>query len=395
MIAPLHDPAPEVALAEWIALLDRSGALEPAAVEHVALADALGRVAAADVVALTPNPPHRCAAMDGIAVQAAATAFGPIVLEPGEYATIDTGEAVDERWDAVVPVEEIAPDPDGVLVRHVVVPGAHVRPVGEDVEAGTVVVEAGERHGPYDLALAAAVGHAALPVRVQVPVAIIPTGDELRVPGARLEPGEIVDSNSVMLAARLREEGVPAHVLGVVRDDPVALEAAVRSAAEIYRVVLVLAGSSRGKRDHTAAVLERCGILAVRRVALRPAHPVLLGAVGSRAVVGVPGYPVSAALTLERFVLPLLDRLSARRRLPLTVRVRVTSELHPRRDSEVVVPLVLEPGDDGIPHGVPQSRRGGALSGLARAGAMLRLPAGGDVVAAGSVVEAEPVSARR
>ena len=198
-----------------------------------------------------------------------------------------------------------------------------------------------------------------------------------------------------MLAARLREEGIPAHVLGVVRDDPVALEAAVRAAAEAYRVVLVLAGSSKGTRDHTAAVLERCGTLAVRRVALRPAHPVLLGAVGSRAVVGVPGYPVSAALTLERFVLPLLDRLSARRRPPRTVRVRVTSELHPRRDSEVVVPLVLEPGDDGIPLGVPQSRRGGALSGLARAGAMLRLPAGGDVVAAGSVVEAEPVSARR
>jgi putative molybdopterin biosynthesis protein len=395
MTLPRHDPAPEVALAEWVELLGRCGALEPAAVEHVALADALGRVAAADIEALHPNPPHRCAAMDGIAVQSAATAFAPIVLEPGEYATIDTGEAVDERWDAVVPVEEIAPDPDGVLVRHVVAPGAHVRPAGEDVAAGAVVVETGERLGAYDLALAAAVGHAALPVRVQVPVAIIPTGDELRVPGARLEPGEIVDSNSVMLASRLREEGVPAHVLGAVRDDPVALEAAVRSAVEAYRVVLVLAGSSTGRRDHTARVLERCGTLAVRRVALRPAHPVLLGAVGARAVVGVPGYPVSAALTLERFVLPLLDRLSARRRPALTLRVRVMSELHPRRDSEVVVPLVLEPGDDGIPHAVPQSRRGGALSGLARACAMLRLPAGGDVVAAGSVVEAELLSARR
>ena len=251
MIAPLHDPAPEVALAEWIALLDRSGALEPAPVEHVALADALGRVAAADVEALHPNPPHRCAAMDGIAVQSAATAFAPIVLGPGEYATIDTGEAIDERWDAVVPVEEIAPDPDGVLVRHVVVPGAHVRPAGEDVEAGTVVVEAGERLGPYDLGLAAAVGHAALPVRVQVPVAIIPTGDELRVPGARLEPGEIVDSNSVMLAARLREEGIPAHVLGVVRDDPVRAGGGRPLGGETYRVVLVLAGFLEGNaRPH-------------------------------------------------------------------------------------------------------------------------------------------------
>jgi putative molybdopterin biosynthesis protein len=392
MIEPRHDPAPEVALAEWVELLGRSGALAPAPAERVAVGEALGRVAAADVAALHPNPPHRCAAMDGIAVQSAETAFAPVVLEPGEYAVIDTGEPVDDRWDAVVPVEETAPDPDGVLLRHVVVPGAHVRPVGEDVAQGAVIVEEGVRLGPYDLALAAACGHAALPVRGLVPVAIIPTGDELRAAGTVPRRGEIADSNSIMLAARLREEGVPAHVLGTVRDDPDALEVAVRSAVDAYRVVLVLAGSSRGTRDHTARVLERCGTLAVRRVALRPAHPVLLGVAGRAAVAGVPGYPVSAAITLERFVLPLLDRLLLRRRHEVTVRVRLTSELHPRRDAEVVVPLVLEPGDDGIPRGVPQSRRGGALSGLARAGAMLRLPAGGDVVAAGSVVEAQPLS---
>jgi len=93
-------------------------------------------------------------------------------------------------------------------------------------------------------------------------------------------------------------------------------------------------------------------------------------------------------------VLPLLDRLAGRRRPEVTVHVRLASELHPRRDAEVVVPLLLRPADDGIPVAVPQSRRGGALSGLARAGAMLRLPAGGDVVVAGSVVEADALSAR-
>ena len=394
MIAPRHDPAPEVALAEWVELLGRSGALEPAPAERVAVGEALGRIAAADVVALHPNPPHRCAAMDGIAVQSAATAFAPVVLRAGEYATIDTGEAIDRDWDAVVPVEEIAPDPDGVLVRHVVVPGAHVRPAGEDVAAGAVVIGGGERIGPYDLGLAAACGHAALPVRVQVPVAIIPTGDELRVARraarARRDRG-LQQRHAGRAPARGGRPGPrprrrPRRPRRAGGGGPLG--------GRDLRVVLVLAGSSRGKRDHTARVLERCGTLAVRRVALRPAHPVLLGAVGTRAVVGVPGYPVSAALTLERFVLPLLDRLSARRRPALTLRVRLTAELHPRRDSEVVVPLVLEPGDDGIPLGVPQSRRGGALSGLARAGAMLRLPAGGDVVAAGSVVEVEPVSAR-
>src|SRR5689334_11474102 len=113
MTEPRHDPAPEVALAEWVELLGRVGALDRAPAERVALTDALGRVVSADVVALHANPPHRCAAMDGIAVQAAATAFAPVVLDPAEYQMIDTGEPVDERWDAIVPVEEIAPDPDG------------------------------------------------------------------------------------------------------------------------------------------------------------------------------------------------------------------------------------------------------------------------------------------
>jgi putative molybdopterin biosynthesis protein len=389
MCPPHHDPPAEVALAEWIALLASLDAMDPAPGERVAVADALGRVAAEDVVALHPNPPHRCAAMDGIAVQAAETAFAPIVLEPGEYETIDTGQCVPARWDAVVPVEETAPDARGVRVRHVVLPGAHVRPAGEDVGDGELIVEAGRRLGPYDLALAAACGHAELPVRALVPVAIIPTGDELRPAGTMPREGELADSNSIMMAARLREEGIPTDVLAVVRDDHDALVAAVRAAAGAYRLVLVLAGSSKGTRDHTADVLERCGTLAVRGVALRPAHPVLLGAVGTCAVVGVPGYPVSAALTVERFVLPLLDRLMARRRRAATLRVRVASELLPRRDAEVVVPLALEPGEDGIPRGVPQSRKGGALAGLARAGALLRLPAGGDVVAAGTVVEAD------
>jgi putative molybdopterin biosynthesis protein len=385
------DPAPEAALAAWLALLGERGALEPAAAETVALADAHGRVAAADVAALHASPPHRCAAMDGIAVRAASTAPAPVVLRPGEYAPIDTGEVVDERWDAVVPVEETAPDPEGVLVRHALAPGRHVRPAGEDVAAGAPVIAAGARLGAYDVGLAAACGHATLPVRAALRVALLPTGDEVRPAGTPPRPGEVADSNSVMLALRVREEGAVARVLPIARDDPSELEAALRAAAAEYRVVLVLAGSSKGTRDHTAAVIERCGTLVVRGIALRPAHPVLLGAVGASAVVGVPGYPVSAALTLERFVLPLLDRLTLRIRPVASVRVRVTAELHPRRDAEVVVPLALEPGDDGTPLGVPQSRRGGALSGLARAGALLRLPAGGDVVAAGTVVDAEPL----
>ena len=383
------DPLPDVALAIWLALLSERGALAPEPVHALPLADACGAVAGADVAALHDNPPHRCAAMDGVAVRAASTAAAPVILRRGEYVPIDTGEPIAHEWDAVVPVEETAPDPDGVLVRHPAVPGRHVRPAGEDVAAGTRIIAAGARVRPYELGLAAACGWGTVPVRAAPAVAVLPTGDELRPAGAAPARGETADANSVMLAARLREEGAAVSVLPIAPDDPDVLAEALRAAAADHRVVLVLAGSSRGTRDHTAAVLERCGELVVRGVAMRPAHPVLLGAVGAAAVVGVPGYPVSAALTLERFVLPVLDRLLCRARLVETVLVCLAAEVLSRGDAEVVVPLVLEPRVDGLPLAVPQSRRGGALSGLARAGALLRLPPGGSVLAAGSVVEAE------
>jgi putative molybdopterin biosynthesis protein len=274
-------------------------------------------------------------------------------------------------------------------VRHAAAPGAHVRPAGEDVGAGTLLIASGTRMRPYDLGLAAACGHATLPVRDAPTVAVLPTGDELRPAGCPPAPGEVADANSVMLAARLREEGAAVRVLDIAPDDPDVLCSTLLSAAASHRVVLVLAGSSRGSRDHTASVIERCGELAVRGVALRPAHPVLLGAVDASAVVGVPGYPVSAALTVERFVLPLVDRLLGRGRRSQTVLVCLAAEVLPRRDAEVVVPLVLEPRAAGPPLAVPQSRRGGALAGLARAGALLRVPPGGEPLAAGTIVAAD------
>jgi putative molybdopterin biosynthesis protein len=384
--------APEAALETWLALLAERGALTVEEAEAVPLEAALGRVAAADVNALHANPPHRCAAMDGFAVRAASTAGAPVVLGSGAFAPIDTGECVADSWDAVVPVEETSPHPDGVLVRHAVEPGGHVRPAGEDVDGGALVVAAGTRLGPYDLGLAAACGHGSLEVRGVPAVAVLPTGDELRGAGTTLAPGETADSNSVMLAARLSEEGAAPVVLPIAPDDPGLLAAVLEAAAAETRMVLVLAGSSKGTRDHTADVISRCGSLVVRGVALRPAHPVLLGVVGSVPVVGVPGYPVSAAVAFERFVLPVLDRLLGRGREAATVAVRLASELLPRRDAEVVVPLVLEPSPDGGPPlAIPQSRRGGALSGLARAGATVTLPAGGDPLPQGSVVIATPL----
>ena len=358
------------------------------AAEPCAVGAALGRIAASDIRARHGNPPHRSAAMDGIAVRAAEVAGAPVVLAAGAFAPIDTGQQVDARWDAVIPLEELDLLDDGsARVEHDAEPGRHVRPAGEDIAAGAIVAAAGRRLGPADLGLAVACGHATVPVRAQPRVALIPTGDEVRPAGSELEPGEIPDANSVLLSAMLREAGALPEVLPIVADRPDALERAVRGATAGHDVVLVLAGSSRGTRDHTAAVLQRCGRLIVRGVALRPAHPVLLAIVDATPVVGVPGYPVSAALACERFVEPVVGTLSGSTSAPRRTRRAVLARrVVCRRDSELVVPVVLEAQPDRDPLAWPQSRRGGALAALARADGTLSVPAGGPSLDAGESV---------
>jgi putative molybdopterin biosynthesis protein len=223
-------------------------------------------------------------------------------------------------------------------------------------------------------------------------VAIVPTGDEVRPLGAALAPGELLDTNSLMLAATLRELGCAVRVAPIQPDDPVRIAAAVGSSCRGGAdLVLVLAGSSAGRDDHTAAVLRGLGAVVVQGVAVRPAHPVLLGVVhGEPAVpvVGVPGYPVSAALAVELFAVPLLADLQ--RRLPgrpRTVEARLPCAVpsRPEVDEHVLVTL---PGDGTA---VPLARGAGAQAALARADAVLRIDAGCAGFGAGDVVTVLPL----
>src|SRR5262249_21946283 len=137
-----------------------------------------------------------------------------------------------------------------------------------------------------------------------------PTGDELRPIGTEPGPGEILDTNSIMLAGQAQEAGCEARVLPIEPDDPERIAAVVRTAAAGCDLLIVIAGSSAGRDDYTASVLAADGALAVHGVAVRPGHPVVLGTVGRTPVLGAPGYPVSAALTFDIFAVPLLAEIS-------------------------------------------------------------------------------------
>jgi putative molybdopterin biosynthesis protein len=361
----------------------------------VPLPEGLGRVAADPVHALRPAPRFACAAMDGIAIKAdAADAAGVWQLAAAEFAWVDTGDPLPAGMDTVVERERVRFGADGSAQITGPAPrGLNVRAAGEDFPAGQLLIPAGRRLRPADLAAAAAAGHATLEVARRPVVAIIPTGDEIRPAGSVLGPGEVTDSNSLLLAARAEETGARPLVSAVQPDDPNALSTELQRVVLAADAVLVIAGSSAGRSDHTAAVVARSGGLAVRGVAVRPGHPVLLGytrrgpapAVQGATVVpviGIPGYPLAAAVIFELFAVPMLAALQGRHPAERAwQRAELACDWVSSPDAEDWVPVSLGPPragpDSGCPVvATPGGRGAGSISRLVRADAWWPIPAG-------------------
>jgi putative molybdopterin biosynthesis protein len=329
-------PAAE-ALSAWRAACLAAGCPERVEAVRVGLDEAVGRVTAEPVWAMRSSPSFDASAMDGIAVRAADTVGAsestPVLLDAGAYVVLDTGDPLPDGFDAVVMREHVHVDDAGrAELRSAVAPYQHVRTIGEDVSATELLLPEGHRRRPVDVAAAASAGAVELLVRRRPVVAVLPTGDEIKPVGTDPAPGVILDTNSLMLAAQAEAAGCEAHRFEVTRDDPDEIAAAVRAAAARSDLVIVIAGSSAGRDDHTAEVVEKVGTLVVHGVAVRPGHPVVLGVVDDDAppgaphegmsgdapggdarrptpVLGAPGYPVSAALTFDIFAAPLLAQL--------------------------------------------------------------------------------------
>lgn len=392
-------PSPRDAYAQWLEACASAGWLGAPTAEQVPLTGALGRVTAAQVRARWPVPRSACAAMDGIAIAAGsvpalADGPGPDRLAASAFTWVDTGDPIPAGLDTVVERERVELGADGsALITGPVPPGLHVRTRGEDFPAGQLLIPAGHRLRPVDLAAAAAAGHATVQLARRPMVAIIPTGDEVRPAGSALRPGEVTDSNSLMLAAQAAESGAQTLVSDVLPDQPDLIAAAVTDASCASDLVLVIAGSSVGRRDHTADVLTRVGGLAVRGVAVRPGHPVLLGyavAVRERGsgvaaivpVIGVPGYPLAAAVIFELFAAPLIAALLGGPPPDRAVQWALLGcDWTSSPDVEDWIPVSLAPAPAGPDAGpavvaTPGRRGAGAISRHMRADAWWRIPVG-------------------
>ena len=383
--------------------------------------NALGRVLGEPVWAKISSPHYHASAMDGFAVRAVdtagATLTAPVSLTSGaadekvQSAYVDTGDPLPIWADAVIPIENVeAIDEAGQLdtdprrpafirIREAVAPWGHVRPMGEDMVATQLVLPAGHTLRPVDLGAIAACGHERVTVARRPKVAILPTGTELVPIGKPVKAGDIIEYNSLVLAAQVKAWGGQATRYPITPDDFEQIKERVRQAAQDHDLVLLNAGSSAGSEDFSARVVAALGEVLVHGIAVRPGHPVILGMIsaverqaggesekGLIPIIGVPGYPVSAALTGEIFVERLLARWLGRRPAePDEVMAQLTRKVtSPGGDDDYMRVAIGKVGEKLL--AAPLSRGSGVITSLVRADGISILPSGVQGLPAGASV---------
>lgn len=282
--------------------------------EEIETADSLNRITAAAVLARRSSPHYISSAMDGIAVKAAITAgateVSPLNLSRESYLEVDTGDYIPLEYDAVIMIEEVNFINGMAQIIKAAVPWQHIRSVGEDIVTYDMLFPAFTRIGPYEAAALLTAGVGSLEAVKRPVVGIIPTGTELVPQGSdEMLPGQIVESNSHMLKALCEEWGAIVKRQAIVIDDKEQIRLAIQETISQCDIIVVCSGSSAGREDYTAALLEEMGEVILHGLAVRPGKPAILGLIEQKPFIGVPGYPVSADLIFHLFARPLVYKL--------------------------------------------------------------------------------------
>lgn len=400
--------APKDALQKWLQAVDSECAAPGS--EKVELSECAGRVCSEPVFAIRSSPAFHGAAMDGYALKAEDSFFAsprkPAILEIGVGAfPVNTGQPLPPGTNAVAMIEDVNEDGNGsIILEKAVFPWQHVRKTGEDIVATEVILPAGTLIGPQELGALAAGGVLRPEVFKKARVAIIPSGSDL-VPLAEADDAELMagrqlpEFNSLVFAAMLRAAGAECVIMPIAPDDPDAIMAELRQALrDGADLALINAGTSAGSHDFSANVIARCGEVLVHGVNVMPGKPVVLGIARlderSVPVAGIPGYPVSAWVSMDEFVFPLLAHWQ--KRLPEQAQ---TMEAHP------VNAMPSRPGMeerlrvrlgvvDGKAWAVPLPRGAGTVTSLSRADAIIAVPPEREGLNAGEAVKARLLKSR-
>jgi putative molybdopterin biosynthesis protein len=300
----------DVAVAKYLALLSFAEAQEKGRLLPVI--EAQGWVTKEPVFAKISSPYYNASAMDGICVEAMAMIgvderHPRTLIKGADFNFVDTGDVIADPYNAVVMIEDvIIKSDDEISINNPVSLWQNVRPIGEDIVAGELIIPAFHRVRPIDLGALLAGGITEIEVMDKPRVGIIPTGTELVEAGAAMAVGKIIDSNTHMFVGLVQEYGGAAKRYQTVRDDYELIKKAIIKAVDENDMVLISAGSSAGTEDYTRRLIEELGEVVVHGVAIKPGKPVVLGIVQGKPVIGIPGYPVSAYFVFESFVKPVM-----------------------------------------------------------------------------------------
>jgi putative molybdopterin biosynthesis protein len=348
--------------------------------EQVPSWDALGRTTVREVFCQRSCPHYAAAAMDGIAVDAkqtyGASDASPKFLLDGKTAfRINTGMPMPRGTNAVIMVEKIHENGEGTFeIRQAAHPWQHVRPVGEDTIKGDMLLPANQVLTPADIAALLNAGVLKVFVRPRPRIGILPTGSELVPPEKTPKPGEVIESNSRMMAAYLSQDNLDATIFPPCRDEKVLLEKAVSEALAACDVLFILSGSSAGAKDFSRHTLETLGEVLVHGIAMMPGKPALFALVSGKAVFGIPGYPTSAALYYEEVIRPFFRHLAGKNSVPVeSVEAELARKVPSKLGLEEFIRVRLgKVGSRWV--AVPLARGAGVLKSLREADGIMRVP---------------------
>jgi molybdopterin molybdotransferase len=372
--------------------------------ESVKLEQSLGRVLAEDILANRDQPPYDVSAMDGFALRSADVANTPVTLliiedikagdmpsktvQAGQCARIMTGAPVPQGADAVIRVEDTQALSDSqVQINCGVKSGNDVRPRGEGMKNGEVVLARGTEITPGAVGMLAMVKRASVQVYRLPRVAILSTGDELEGLNDPFDANKIPDANSYALMAQVQALGIQPELLGIARDDPDALKAALQRGLQ-YDVLLVSGGTSVGVHDYVRPTLEALGVqMKFWRVEMKPGHPMAFGVAPMTWVFGLPGNPVSSMVCFEEFVLPALRRMTGHARIHRrTIAARLTHDVKHKHSRTEFVRVMLNREEGGYAATSTGAQGSGILASMSRAEGLMIVPSASKGMTAGSKV---------
>jgi putative molybdopterin biosynthesis protein len=378
----------------WQAALQEHGFYTRERQEIIDVDDSLGRITAEPVFARRSSPSYNAAAMDGIAVHftdlAGASEASPLRLTNKKFIPVNTGNAIPEGFNAVVMIEDVHYLSATEVELHMpATPWQHVRTIGEDIVATELILPEGHKIRAIDQGAMLATGITQVKAQRPPKAHVIPTGSELIQPNREPQPGQIIEFNSRILAGYLNEWGaVASRGLPVVDSPDILKETLIAAAAENDFVVLN-AGASAGTRDYSAKVLAEIGQVIVHGVAIKPGKPVILALIGDTPVIGLPGYPVSALLTMRIFVREMISNfLGQGEPASEYVEAILSRPIHSSMGVDQFVRITLGLVGDTL-MATPSGKGAGAVMSLVRADGLLTIPARSEGIGAGEKVQIE------